>query len=93
MTPDSEAFEPGLYGAFLNVYVACKTEVEFREKASQAVTDERCEILEITDVMPFDINDNSLDAEEIGWLREQFDEGHQVAFGVFHTFPEDGLDG
>ena len=92
MTPSSQGFEPGLYGAFVNVYVACKSESEFREKASQALLDEHYEILEVNDVNPFDISDDGFDAEELGWFREQFGEGHQVAFGLFHTYPERGLD-
>lgn len=89
LTPQCEVYEDDLYGAFVNVWVACNTEAEFREKAAEALLAEHYEILDVGKVT---VDDHGPSADICEIVMEQIEAGDLAAFGPLHCYPKDGLD-
>ncbi|MEX0342760.1 MAG: hypothetical protein AB3N06_09240 [Erythrobacter sp.] len=89
----SPNYEPGLYGALVNVAVECGSEAEFKEAAAKALMADHFEILDVSDVAQISDPKAHYSSEVYELIREQFGDGCEVAFGFFHTYPVDGLDG
>tara|TARA_Y100001968_G_C18878144_1_gene490401 strand:+ start:90 stop:401 length:312 start_codon:yes stop_codon:yes gene_type:complete len=90
--PGSELHASGMYGAFVNVVVDCESEAEFREKASDALMEDRYQLLDVEDVMFIDLADTDTPKDELDLLNSQLTDGNKVAYGTFQAYPKDGLD-
>jgi hypothetical protein len=94
VTERSEHFgNDGIYGAFVNVVVNAKSEQHFRELAAEALDEEGYQILDVEDVAQIDLSDSGLPHDELALILETLSDDHPVAFGYFHSYPKEGLDG
>ena len=83
----------GAYGAFVNVYALAVSGSHLQEIAAEALNEDGFQILEMTNLAEFDVEQSQLDDEELAFIFGQLEEGSQVAYGYINTYPKEGLDG